>query len=201
MKSVMTTVKSVNICFAESDRDLLQIIHLQEQNHVSVIPPDDFESNGFVTVKHDFNILRKMNDAAPQIVAKNEDGKVVGYALVMLEKFKEDIPALIPMFEMIQKLKINDKMLKDFHYYVMGQICIAEEYRGQGVFKSLYDKHKELYSHRFDFCLTEVSTRNIRSMKAHDKVGFKVLHTFRDQTDEWNILIWNWETPPPEVRA
>lgn len=74
----------------------------------------------------------------------------------------------------------------------MGQICVAEGYRGQGIVDKLYASHRELYSKKFDFCLTEVSTSNARSMKAHERIGFKTIHTFTDATDEWNILLWNW---------
>ena len=73
----------------------------------------------------------------------------------------------------------------------MGQICVAENYRGKGVFDSLYQKHKELNGSSYDLCVTSVSTRNKRSMRAHERVGFEIVHTFRDQTDEWNILVWN----------
>ena len=73
----------------------------------------------------------------------------------------------------------------------MGQICVAENYRGKGVFDSLYQKHKELNGSRYDLCVTSVSTRNNRSMRAHERIGFEIVHTFRDQTDEWNILVWN----------
>ncbi len=75
----------------------------------------------------------------------------------------------------------------------MGQICISEAFRGQGIFEKLYLKHKEIYSGKFDICLTEVSVRNKRSMKAHERVGFQTIHTFKDKTDDWNILLWDWK--------
>jgi hypothetical protein len=28
-------------------------------------------------------------------------------------------------------------------------------------------------------------------MRAHERVGFKTVQTFRDATDEWNILVWD----------
>ena len=49
-----------------------------------------------------------------------------------------------------------------------------------------------MYFGIFDFCLTEVSTRNLRSMQAHEKVGFRIIHTFKDENEEWNILLWDW---------
>ena len=56
----------------------------------------------------------------------------------------------------------------------------------------LYLKHKECYSQKFELCLTEVSTSNIPSMKAHKKVGFKIVHTYKDTAEVWNVLVWDW---------
>ncbi|HYG37501.1 MAG TPA: GNAT family N-acetyltransferase [Cytophagales bacterium] len=187
----MTT--SVSIELARTDEDLEQILNLQKINHVENLTSLEKEVNGFVTVKHDIELLTKMNNTAPQIIAKEND-TVVGYALVMFEEFGEMIPVLTPMFDMINQLNYNGKPLATYSYYVMGQICISEAFRGQGIFEKLYLKHKEIYSGKFEFCLTEVSVRNTRSMKAHEKMGFRTIHTFRDKTDEWNILLWDWQT-------
>lgn len=181
---------SIEIKFAESDDDLNQILELQNSNHRDSISVDDKMANGFVTVKHNLDLLRQMNHAAKQIIAKH-NGKVVGYALVMLTDFRKMIPVLTPMFDMFDSLTYKNKALNTYNYYVMGQICISEDYRGQGIFNDLYLKHKEAYADTFELCLTEVSFDNQRSMKAHERVGFESIHTFKDATDHWNILLWN----------
>lgn len=75
----------------------------------------------------------------------------------------------------------------------MGQICVAKEFRGEGLVKMLYQKHKEVYSSEYDFILTEISTSNHRSLKVHAKIGFQTIYTYRDQLDEWNLVIWDWK--------
>jgi hypothetical protein len=182
---------SITIKFAESDNELEQILSLQEINLSSNVLQENKKTNGFVTVKHDLSVLEKMNTAAPQIIAKNGD-EVIAYALVMPKEFSSFIPVLIPMFEMFEKLPYKGKVLTSYSYYVMGQICIAKPYRGIGVFEKLYAQHKETYSKKFELCLTEVSSSNPRSMRAHEKVGFKTIHNFDDKTDNWNILVWDW---------
>lgn len=176
----------------ESTNELEQILELQHKNLYENVAPDLIKSNGFVTVKHNFNLLSEMNKKAKQIIAI-DDGKVIGYALVMLKEFKNLIPVLIPMFNTFENIKYKNTTLSNLNYYVMGQICIAKEYRGKGLFKGLYQKHKEVYANQFDLCLTEVSSSNSRSMKAHQKIGFETVHTFKDTTDEWNVLSWNWK--------
>ena len=62
-----------------------------------------------------------MNIELPQIVAKADD-QIIGYALAMPQSMKFHIKSLIPMFEMLDQLIFNGKPLKDYEYYVMGQI-------------------------------------------------------------------------------
>lgn len=177
---------------AETSNELEQILSLQEANLAQHVSTADKKKNGFVTVKHDFAVLKKMNAAASQIIAKDGE-RVVGYALVMPKEFSAFVPVLIPMFEMFEKLSYNGKTLTDYSYYVMGQICIADTHRGKGIFEQLYAKHKQTYSKKYELCLTEVSSSNPRSMRAHEKVGFKTIHNFEDKTDNWNILLWDWK--------
>lgn len=175
-----------------SEEDVHQVLALQQANLPVNISPETAAAQGFVTVKHDFEVLSKMNAAIPQVIAK-DNGKVVGYALVMLPSFQEMIPVLKPMFAQLDAIEYQGNKIRASYYYVMGQICIAEGYRGQGIFDQLYLKHRELYADTFDFCITEISARNLRSFRAHERVGFKTIHTYRDETDDWNIVLWNWE--------
>lgn len=176
---------------AETENELLQIIELQNRNHFNNVTDEERENEGFVTVQHDIQTLTIMNNQAQQIIAIDNE-KVVGYALVMLSSAKHLIPILTPMFETFESIIYHSKKLSDHSYYAMGQVCIAKSHRGKGVFKAMYSKHKEAYSSQFNLCLTEVSSSNLRSMNAHKKIGFKTIHTFKDLTDEWNILLWDW---------
>jgi hypothetical protein len=184
-------MNTIIIKLAKTTEELEQILELQEANLGRNLSEADKKSNGFVTVKHELSVLKKMNAAAPQIIA-NDGERVVGYALVMPKEFSAFVPILIPMFEMFEKLSYKGKQLTEYAYYVMGQICITDTHRGMGIFEQLYAKHREMYSKQFEICLTEVSSSNKRSMRAHEKVGFKTIHNFNDQTDNWNIMAWDW---------
>jgi RimJ/RimL family protein N-acetyltransferase len=69
-------------------------------------------------------------------------------------------------------------------------------HRGSGVFDALYAEHRAQYADRYDLLVTEVATRNTRSMRAHERVGFRTLHTYRDATDEWALIAWDWRSEP-----
>ena len=173
---------------ASTDDELNQILSLQLNNHTSSISQLQARTEGFVTVMHSLPLLKEMNKAAPQIIAKDAE-KVVGYALVMLPSFTDMIPVLQPMFDKLAAIKYEQRYVADHSFYIMGQICIDRFFRGKGVFEALYQKHEEIYGRSFELCVTSVSTSNMRSMRAHERVGFHVVHTFRDATDEWNILV------------
>jgi len=47
------------------------------------------------------------------------------------------------LLELSDILVLQKKNTKALSYYVMGQICVAKEFRGQGVFKQLYTAHRK----------------------------------------------------------
>ncbi len=175
----------------ETKEELSQILELQHKNHFENVTIENQQIKGFVTVRHSLDLLIQMNQKAQQVIAV-ENGKVIGYALVMLKEFKELIPVLIPMFNSFEHIIYKKKKLSEYPFYVMGQVCVKESYRGKGLFKELYAKHKESYAPAFELCITEVSTSNFPSMKAHQKVGFTIVYTYKDAAEVWNVLVWDW---------
>ena len=183
---------NLKLDIANSPEDIEQILRLQQQNLKTNLSVAEALSNGFVTVRHEQNVLAKMASVAPQIIAKDEN-YLIAYALTMPEAFAALVPVLQPMFDSFKNLTFRDKKIPDYNYYVMGQICIAEGYRGIGLFDQLYAKHKTVCGEYFDLCVTEISARNARSLRAHARVGFQTIHTFRDATDDWHVVAWDWK--------
>jgi len=172
--------------------EVLQMLDLQAKNHVLTVSTAVAQEQGFVTVKHDPAVLQRMNDAAPSIIAK-DGNQVVGYALVMPRAFAKEVPILQPMFDLLDTLTWRGSGLRDNpRWFVMGQICVAEGYRGMGVFDGMYHKIKEVYHGDYDFVITEIAARNTRSIRAHERVGFETLHTFSDAVagEEWRVVLW-----------
>jgi ribosomal protein S18 acetylase RimI-like enzyme len=168
------------------ERELQQILDLQRRNLPRNLSAREMAENGFVTVEHTLDVLQRMHALVPSIVAK-DGGELAGYALVMPVECRSFIPVLVPMFQRLEALRMFER-----RFYVMGQICVASPYRGRGVFDALYRAHREHLRNRFDACVTEVSVRNTRSLRAHQRIGFEELERYRDQTDEWVLLVWNW---------
>lgn len=135
-----------------------------------------------MTVEHSFDLLWKMNCDFPHTLAM-EDEKVIGYALSMTPNFAQDIDVLKSMFDEI------NKYIKAKDFIVMGQICIAKTHRGQGVFKGLYQKMLVFTQERFNTIITEVDTKNERSMNAHKAVGFKELSRHSSDGRDWSLIM------------
>ncbi|MFV8377739.1 GNAT family N-acetyltransferase [Flavobacterium sp. LB3R33] len=166
--------------------ELEQIRTLQLQNSSQNISSEEKLQEGFVTVQHSVALLEQMNSTCAHIIAKEND-IVVGFALVMLSSFRNEIKVLIPMFERIDELVPKNKT-----YVVMGQICVDKSYRKQGIFRGLYHFYKEELQHQFDYLITEVAAINLRSMQAHEAIGFKIIDTYNEDGIVWNIILWDW---------
>ena len=170
--------------------EVSEILELQAGNHPSALTSETMASQGFVTVRHDPPVLRRMNEVAPAIIAK-AGTRVVGYALVMPRSFAAAVPILRPFFDLLGTLSWKGVSLGgNPRWFVMGQICIADGYRGVGIFDGLYRTMAERYGDRFDFTVTEVAARNPRSLRAHARVGFRTLHVYRDTStgEEWHVI-------------
>lgn len=166
--------------------ELEQIRTLQLQNSSQNITSEEKLQEGFVTVQHTVALLEQMNTACAHIIAKDGE-KVVGFALVMLSSFRNEIEVLIPMFERIDSLVPVGKS-----YVIMGQVCVDKNYRKQGIFRGLYDYYKTQLQQEFDFLITEVAAVNLRSMSAHEAIGFKAIDSYEEDGIVWNIMLWDW---------
>lgn len=185
----------VTLTQSKSSDDLQGIIALQRANLKALITVEEKEAQGFVFVQHSLEDLQKLDAIEGQVVALDVD-KVVAYILVMTKDSKSEIPQLIPMFNQFDQVEYLDRKVSEYNYVAVGQVCIGKEYRGDGLFEKSYQYYRELFSEKYDFAITEISTSNLRSLRAHKRVGFEGVHTFHDGVEEWNIVIWDWRQKP-----
>jgi L-amino acid N-acyltransferase YncA len=175
-----------------TDKDLSGIKSLQENNLPNHLTAEEIQQQGFVTVSHSLEDLQKMNAWEQNIIMKDDD-HVVGYLLAMTKNSKADIPVLIPMFNSFDNIDYKGKMISDYNYLVVGQVCIDRNYRGQGLLDKMYEAYKDYFQKKYDFAITEISTANQRSINAHQRIGFKEIFKYPDnQTTEWSVVIWDW---------
>jgi L-amino acid N-acyltransferase YncA len=164
--------------------DLEQIIELQRVNHADVVHGDERNSQGFVTMRYDVAELQAMAGPYRHVVAK-AGGQVAGYCLTMLRESRAAFPFLMPIFDTM------DAATRGQSYFVMGQVCVAKSLRGSGAFALMYRGMREQMQGRFDQIATDISIHNTRSLRAHQKVGFREIARAGPDKD-WIVVAWDW---------
>jgi predicted N-acetyltransferase YhbS len=167
--------------------EIAEILELQRANLAVNLDAQTIESQGFVTFVYSPEAIKKMMQAAPQIVAR-ADGKIIGYALATTVEAGLNNELMRPLVELSHTLGPLSKK----PFYLMGQVCVKAGYRGIGVFDALYQEHKDLFKYQFEAVVTEIASDNLRSLAAHKRFGFDTIHTEFDEKHgkEWQIVAW-----------
>lgn len=184
----------MHIHFTSSPEIITKILDLQRINLRKNLSPDDITTQGFVYVEHEPGTLQQICNSEPAVVAL--DGyDLAGYAICMNKTQGGQVPELVHFFRNLDSLSYQGIPLDRSTYMVCGQICIAKPYRGQNLMGRLYQCMSSHQSN-YRFCITEISSLNQRSLKAHQKVGFVPIHEYLSAQGEfWQIVVWDWTIP------
>ncbi|HTF17199.1 MAG TPA: GNAT family N-acetyltransferase [Chryseolinea sp.] len=178
---------------AGSDQHLQGILDLQRQNLARNLDESELRSQGFVTVLHTIEDLRKMNAFERHVIAV-DDERVVAYLLAMTWASRNDIPVLVPMFDTIASIVYAGRPLVASSYIVVGQACVDKSYRGQGVFDEIYRHYARCFRDKYPYVITEIDTANTRSIRAHRRVGFETIKQYTAPDGvTWQIVLWDWK--------
>lgn len=172
--------------------ELKGIQNLQRANLKKTIGEEEAEKEGFVTAEYSIELLQAMHKSNPSIIAKDGE-EIVGYALVSSKAIMGQHPLLDDLFNVLDQLSFNNASLAEANAYVLvGQLCVAKGYRGLGLVQKMYQHFKDCLHHEFKYLITDVATENSRSLKAHIKTGFQVIHTIDYGGLKWDIILWDW---------
>jgi ribosomal protein S18 acetylase RimI-like enzyme len=178
----------------KTNRELDQIAELSRANLVSEVSAETKAKEGFVTWVYTPEILRALHAIVPSVIVKDGD-VLAGYALTLTAACADIYPIMKATLEHMNGLSYKGRLLGDRRIYLMGQICVDKAYRGQGVVEQLYRAHREYFSDKFDLLVTEISAKNPRSLKAHQKAGFEVIDTYPDNGEVWDVVLLDWGVP------
>jgi ribosomal protein S18 acetylase RimI-like enzyme len=177
--------------FITTEDELVQVAQLSAGNLVSNISAETSAKEGFVSWSYPLATLQLLHAIQPSVIVK-DNSLVAGYALVLTWECIPYYPAMETVLTHMQSITYKGRPLTELRTYLMGQICVHPDYRGKGIVDRLYQFHRQAFSSQFDYCVTEISTSNKRSLKAHQKTGFCVIDTYRDEQDEWDVVLWDW---------
>ncbi|PHI19044.1 GNAT family N-acetyltransferase [Lewinellaceae bacterium SD302] len=188
----MQSPNDLKITLARKQIDLKRILKLQAKNLPDALSDTEIAEQGFVSASHSLATLSAMNETAASVIVK--DGTTLaGYALAMTRKYSKSVPLLAPIFDFQDRLMYQGKTLDEHGYIVMGQVCVAEEYRGLRLADRMYRYFKGCYSIHYPLLVTAISTKNTRSLRVHERCGFTELGQFKAPNGhEWVVVVWDW---------
>lgn len=181
----------VSICLQSTAEEIHQIKDLQTKYLKTNLSENEQLSEGFLTASYTEEFLNLMNSYYPAILAKNEN-QVVGYALVATKEIRGKHELLDDLIQHCDKVTYNGQQLSERPYVIVGQLCVAKPYRGQGIAQRLYKHFRHTLDDRFDCCITDIDQNNPRSLKAHLKSGFEIVGALNYGDANWNLVLWNW---------
>ncbi len=173
-------------------QDLDGISRLSSANlKTTLLNEEDIKTEGYVTWQYPVTLLQKLHQYHPSVVAFAEK-QIVGYALIVLREARVDHPEFDVVLDRLDPILYKEKPLGSYNYYAMGQVCVAKNYRGEGVFRKLFETHKKQMQGQYEFVVTTIAVGNPRSIRAHEAVGFKIIHEFDDHFGNWIVVVWDW---------
>lgn len=179
------------IKLASGEDELAGIRALQTVNLRKNLKDSEADGQGFLIAEYSQDFLRRMNESQPSVIAVDGD-RVVGYALAATRAVQAGHPLLADLFQQIDQLSFRGEALKDVDYVVVGQLCVAKECRGMGLVGKLYGRFRDAMRSSFQYAITDVARANRRSLQAHLKTGFQVIHSIHFDGLEWDVILWDW---------
>ena len=173
------------------DWEIEGIKALEEENNLANISKEESAKEGFVTASYSIDFLRRMNKIQPSIIALHGN-EVVGYAMVTDKELYGQHSLLDSLFDALADMNYQGEKLGDGKVVLVGQLCVAKPFRGQGLVPKMYNLFKECLINQYDYCVTDISEANPRSIRAHEKCGFKIIDTLEYEGVKWHIVMWDW---------
>jgi hypothetical protein len=145
--------------------DFPSIIALQSKNlrwHL-----DEFQQQqGFLSVEYREQDLTAINDGLGIYVAV-ENEKLLAYAMAETNAFAAQVPLIAHMASRFPNLKLDERPLESFRYFIYGPVCIDRNARGRGLLSGLLQAMSGALSAQFDIGIAFISQVNIHSYHAH----------------------------------
>jgi len=181
----------IKASFVTGRAELEKISALNTLNRKSLLDADTIRTQGFVTWAYPVDLLERMHTYAPSVIAMEGD-QLAGYALTAPLECAAVHPELASLLEKMSVVQYQGRPLAAYRHYILGQLCVAEAYRGQGVVELLYQFHREQFSNQYEMMVLTIATANTRSVRVHERIGFQEVHHFDDHHGSWKAYVWDW---------
>ena len=149
--------------------DFEGFLALHRTYHTNYISDED-RPNGFVTTNFtDEQLETLIVKEKGVVVAKDDDGKIVGYATAASWEFWAQWPLFTYMIEHLQEYSLDGQVLSVENSYQYGPVCVHTSVRGTGVFEQLFYASLASMKERYPIMATFINHVNPRSYAAHTR--------------------------------
>jgi hypothetical protein len=180
-----------SICRVSSRDELVKMKQLQLDNVRRNLGAEDAVKSGFLTAEYSVEFLESMHDICPSVIAKCGDD-VIGYIIAYTKGMYGSHDLLDSLVEAANVVEYKESFLKDVDYILCGQLCVHKNFRGIGLSTRMYDYFRREFSGRYIYCITDVASDNVPSLRAHAKVGFKTVSSDNYGDILWHVVLWDW---------
>lgn len=190
-------IENIKLELAQLD-NIPGILTLQELYLVSNLSEREKEA-GFVTTPFTTTQLTDIIEQEGLFVAK-DGSRIVAYIFAGSWNFFSQWPIfnyITAQFPDLRFLDFNITTTLTFQY---GPICIAKEYRGQGLINSFFEFMRIHLVKKYPLSLTFINKTNIPSTKAHtEKLKWTIIADFIFNNNEYYILAYDMNQPAPST--
>lgn len=164
------------------ENDIAKISRL---NKVHLLKDENPNSQkGFVVVPFASDLLSSIAPLGLTTVCEC-NGVFAGYLVVMdwAEAGKIDYFQKLIISE---QYKFDGQDITADNSVVLGQVCISEEFQGQGLLRGFYEHLRKISDKTFT--LSEVERRNEISLLVHQRLGMKVVGVYESDGLTWDVV-------------
>ncbi|WMJ66089.1 GNAT family N-acetyltransferase [Klebsiella variicola] len=170
------------------DVDIPEVKQLLERYHAKNLAGEP-RANGFVTTDMTEQQLSELSSAESGVViaVDRSCNKVIGLLLGGSWEFLSPGPCL-NIWQVFSTNIATREKLDAASSYQYGPICVAEEYRGQGVGELLLEYQRKVFAPRYPVIVTFVNVLNPRSYAFHTRNQFEDVGFFNFNGNKYHMM-------------
>ena len=170
--------------------DFPAILDLQSKNLFDNLAPQA-RADGFLSVAFTREMLAEVIEDIAIVKAYTAEG-LIGYHMAQTLEFNARFPLLAAIIARFGQIEFKEKKLSQYSTFISGPLCIAHEYRGQGVHLGMSNLLLEIVRPRFEVGVTFISENNPRSLAAaQNKLGMQIVDRIEFNAKNFKILAFS----------
>ena len=176
--------------------DYPQILQLQYANTPEQLTAEQ-KHQGFIVSQMDEKQLDAVNRGLGVLLA-DDAGRVAGFVCLHAVDHQPRPGIVDTMLAQLPLAQLDGRRLSDLRIFLYGPVCLATDYRGQGLLQRLFDAVKQRTAAEFDAGVAFVNDNNPHSLTAHVLgLGMQDVLTFRHGGEDFHLLAF---APSPLAR-